>query len=274
MFYCLCAHVLDLYYCSNLSLYHNITRSAAGDLADQVAAEVEARGFASETRIGVAACARCHPDVTEQWAASAHRFASMNNPFYEATINLLREESPEANRAVEVHLAAFDLPAEAIGRVKSKWCSGCHDPALMLAGSMDDVIDRTTVEAMVEDPRIEALREDRAFWTYVEHGAVDSALNQPSFLRLASDEDFRMRLANLGLVGPEAAEDRMAFRDSVAETLREVGPRVQRLRDDPDMQALMQDPEVVAMVQSGDTLALVMHPRVRRIVSRVASEEK
>jgi Flp pilus assembly protein TadD len=124
-----------------------ITRSAAGDLADQVAAEVEARGFASETRIGVAACARCHADVTEQWASSAHRFASMNNPFYEATINLLREESLEANRAVEAHLAAFDLPAEASGRVKSKWCSGCHDPALMLAGSMDDIIDRTTVEA-------------------------------------------------------------------------------------------------------------------------------
>ncbi|MFV1987498.1 MAG: hypothetical protein ACC682_09450 [Gemmatimonadota bacterium] len=128
-----------------------ITRSAAGDLADQVAAEVAAevaaRGFASGTRIGAGACARCHADVTEQWAASAHRFASMNNPFYEATVNLLREESLEAGPAVEAHLAADDLPAGASGRVKSKWCSGCHDPALMLAGSMDDVIDRTTVEA-------------------------------------------------------------------------------------------------------------------------------
>lgn len=128
------------------------------------------------------------------------------------------------------------------------------------------------LQALVEDPRIEALREDRAFWTYVENGAVDSALNQPSFLQLAGDEDFRQRLADLGLVGPGAGEDRMAFRDSVAATMHEVGPRVQRLRNDPDMQALMQDPEVVAMVQSGDTMALVTHPRVRQIVSRVASE--
>ncbi|MDH3733254.1 MAG: tetratricopeptide repeat protein [Gemmatimonadota bacterium] len=124
-----------------------ITRSGAGELADQVAAEVEARGFAVDTRIGSGSCARCHPDVTEQWAASAHRFASMNNPFYEATINLLREESSEAGEAVRAHLAAFDLGPEAVGRVKSKWCSGCHDPALMLAGSMDGEIDRASVEA-------------------------------------------------------------------------------------------------------------------------------
>lgn len=124
-----------------------ITRSDAGELAEQVAAEVEARGFAAETRIGADACQRCHADVTEQWASSAHRFASMNNPFYEATINLLREEAPEANEAVDAHLAEFGLPAEASGRVKSKWCSGCHDPALMLAGDMDDPIDRTTVAA-------------------------------------------------------------------------------------------------------------------------------
>jgi hypothetical protein len=124
-----------------------ITRESAADLADRVSAEVAERGFAVESEIGAAACARCHADVTEQWASSAHRFASMNNPFYEATVNLLREESLEAGEAVNAHLAEFGLPAEATGRVKSKWCSGCHDPALMLAGSMDDEIDRTSVEA-------------------------------------------------------------------------------------------------------------------------------
>ena len=124
-----------------------ITRDGAEDLAGRVAAEVAERGFAVETEIGAAACARCHADVTEQWASSAHRFASMNNPFYEATINDLRSGSLEAGEAVEAHLAEFGLPAEAAGRVKSKWCSGCHDPALMLAGSMDGEIDRSAVEA-------------------------------------------------------------------------------------------------------------------------------
>ncbi|MEE2832765.1 MAG: hypothetical protein VYD18_10455 [Candidatus Latescibacterota bacterium] len=31
--------------------------------------------------------------------------------------------------------------------VKSKWCSGCHDPALMLAGRMSGEIDRRSPEA-------------------------------------------------------------------------------------------------------------------------------
>ncbi len=123
-----------------------ITRTDAGALADQVAREVERRGFAVETRIGSDACARCHADVTEQWAASAHRFASMNNPFYEATVNLLRE-SRVAGPEIRAHLAEFGLEPDAAGRVKSKWCSGCHDPALMLAGRMDDEIDRASVDA-------------------------------------------------------------------------------------------------------------------------------
>ncbi|MDX1395838.1 MAG: tetratricopeptide repeat protein [Gemmatimonadota bacterium] len=124
-----------------------ITREGGGDLAERVAAEVAERGFVSDIRIGAAACERCHPDVTEQWSTSAHRFASINNPFYEATIEDLRAGSLESNEAVDIHLAEFGLPTDAVGRVKSKWCSGCHDPALMLAGDMDDPIDRTTVEA-------------------------------------------------------------------------------------------------------------------------------
>ncbi|MCG8468002.1 MAG: hypothetical protein MJB57_07280, partial [Gemmatimonadetes bacterium] len=116
-------------------------------LAARVAAEVARRGFAVDERIGAEACERCHADVTEQWATSAHRFASFNNPFYTATIELMRRESLEANDEVRAHLAEFGLRPDAAGRVKSKWCSGCHDPALMLAGAMDDPIDPATVEA-------------------------------------------------------------------------------------------------------------------------------
>jgi len=124
-----------------------ITRSDAGDLAERVAAEVASNGFVSEIRIGAAACSRCHPDITEQWATSAHRFASMNNPFYEATINDLRARSLESNPGVAAHMRELGLPPGSEGRVKSKWCSGCHDPALMLAGRMSAEIDRTSIEA-------------------------------------------------------------------------------------------------------------------------------
>ncbi len=89
----------------------------------------------------------CHPDVTEQWAASAHRFASFNNPFYEASVNLLRTESTETNLQLDEHMGAFAEISDGVGMVKSKWCSGCHDPAVMLAGNMAREIDRSSTEA-------------------------------------------------------------------------------------------------------------------------------
>ena len=132
-----------------------ITRTEAGELAAQAAreraarvrSEVERRGFAMDELIGATQCVRCHPDVTAQWATSAHRFASFNNPFYTATIEDMREGSLEAGPEVIAHLREFGLEPDAAGRVKSKWCSGCHDPALMLAGAMDAPIDPATIEA-------------------------------------------------------------------------------------------------------------------------------
>ncbi len=84
-------------------------------------------GFAVESRIGSESCARCHQDIVEQWAGSAHRFASFNNPFYRVAIESLRKE-PD-------------------GKVRSQWCSGCHDPAIMMPGNMTREIDPMTAEA-------------------------------------------------------------------------------------------------------------------------------
>ncbi len=124
-----------------------LAAQANRERAERVRAEVEARGFAADERIGAAACVRCHPDVTAQWATSAHRFASFNNPFYAATIEAMRRESLEAGPKLAEHMRAFGLDSDAAGNVKSKWCAGCHDPAVMLAGAMDGVIDTRTVEA-------------------------------------------------------------------------------------------------------------------------------
>ncbi len=88
--------------------------------------DLERYGFVVHEKIGAETCKRCHADIVAQWAVSAHRFASFNNPFYEATVNDMRR---------------------AVGNEKSKWCSGCHDPALMLAGMMSGEIDRTSPTA-------------------------------------------------------------------------------------------------------------------------------
>ncbi len=92
-----------------------------------VKAEVAAKGFFDSEPIGAAMCARCHPDVVEQWKSSAHRFSSFNNPFYRASV--------------------LDMRKEPNGFVKSKWCAGCHDPAVLFPGKMAKEFDADLPDA-------------------------------------------------------------------------------------------------------------------------------
>lgn len=73
----------------------------------------------SDSRIirDVARCAECHPRIAEDTRRSAHRHASMTNPFYTGTIKEMRRKYPILD---------------------TKWCAGCHDPALLFTGEMDD----------------------------------------------------------------------------------------------------------------------------------------
>lgn len=60
-------------------------------------------------------CAECHPDSFARWEKSAHRFSSFNNPFYRRSVELM---------------------ADQVGREKTKWCAGCHDPVVLFTGQM------------------------------------------------------------------------------------------------------------------------------------------
>jgi len=127
------------------------------------------------------------------------------------------------------------------------------------------------LQQVLANPRFEALREDSSFWTYVEAGALDAATGRVSFRDLAQDAELRRELAALGLIAPEAAADEAAFTVAMTAVLREVGPRLRALREDPALQALVEDPEVAGMLNSGDYLGLLSHPGFRQLVSRVAS---
>jgi len=126
------------------------------------------------------------------------------------------------------------------------------------------------LQEVLDNPRVGALQEDSLFWTYVETGAVDAALNQRSFLAITYDEDLRGQLAALGLIDEAAGRDPQAFRATAGEVLREVGPRIRGLRDDPELRRLIEDPEVASLIQSGDTLALLGHPSFRTLVAYVS----
>jgi Cytochrome c554 and c-prime len=65
-------------------------------------------------------CAGCHQEAVKTWASSAHAHASFDNPWYRSSVESLRDEA---------------------GFTASRHCGGCHDPVLLLAGSMDKEID-------------------------------------------------------------------------------------------------------------------------------------
>ncbi len=58
-------------------------------------------------------CQRCHADIYKEWQSSAHHFSSFNNAWYRKSIEYMQDT---------------------VGVQPSKWCAGCHDPALLFSG--------------------------------------------------------------------------------------------------------------------------------------------
>jgi tetratricopeptide (TPR) repeat protein len=75
-------------------------------------------------------CKRCHRDIYEQWFSSAHHFSSFNNQWYRKSIEYMQDT---------------------IGTRPSKWCGGCHDPAVLYSGLMD-----TPIKQIVHTPEAQA----------------------------------------------------------------------------------------------------------------------
>ncbi len=75
-------------------------------------------------------CQRCHADIYKQWQSSAHHFSSFNNQWYRKSIEYMQDR---------------------IGTKPSKWCGGCHDPAVLYSGLMD-----TPIKQIVHRPESQA----------------------------------------------------------------------------------------------------------------------
>jgi len=75
-------------------------------------------------------CERCHQDIYKQWFSSAHHFSSFNNQWYRKSIEYMQDT---------------------IGTKPSKWCGGCHDPAVLYSGKMD-----TPIKQIVHTPAAQA----------------------------------------------------------------------------------------------------------------------
>ena len=75
-------------------------------------------------------CKRCHEDIYDQWNSSAHHFSSFNNQWYRKAVEYMQDT---------------------VGTKPSKWCGGCHDPAVLYSGKMD-----TPIKQIVHTPEAQA----------------------------------------------------------------------------------------------------------------------
>jgi tetratricopeptide (TPR) repeat protein len=75
-------------------------------------------------------CKRCHQDIYNQWFSSMHHFSSFNNQWYRKSIEYMQDT---------------------VGTRPSKWCGGCHDPAVLYSGLMD-----TPIKQIVHRPEAQA----------------------------------------------------------------------------------------------------------------------
>jgi len=126
------------------------------------------------------------------------------------------------------------------------------------------------LQELLADDRIGELQQDKLFWTLIENGASERALNRLSFYAISHDDGMRERLADLGIVSPEAREDVEVFRDEARTVFEQVGPRLQGLREDPEIQQLARNPEILRLLENGDTLALINRPEIQGIVDRIS----
>src|ERR1700758_353140 len=113
------------------------------------------------------ACERCHADIYKQWESSAHHFSSFNNQWYRRSIEYMQEVA---------------------GVRPSKWCAGCHDPALLYSGLFD-----TPIEQIVGRPGARAGLGCLMCHSIVEvkstMGQGDFFLEYPKLHELAASEN-------------------------------------------------------------------------------------
>ncbi|MCH7600113.1 MAG: CvpA family protein [Myxococcales bacterium] len=127
------------------------------------------------------------------------------------------------------------------------------------------------LQDLLSDSKIEGLQRDKFFWTLIENGAAERALNRLSFYKLSHDDQMRRRLADLGIVSAAAAKDVEIFRQESRVVFEQVGPKLKGLRNDPELLRLAENPEIVKLLENGDTLALLNRPEIQSIVERIAN---
>jgi tetratricopeptide (TPR) repeat protein len=112
-------------------------------------------------------CERCHKEIYDEWTSSAHRFSSFNNQWYRKSIEYMQDT---------------------VGTKPSRWCAGCHDHAMIFAGTWD-----TPAKDQIERPEAHAGLGCVSCHSMVHVGSTmgqgDFVMEYPALHELASSDN-------------------------------------------------------------------------------------
>ena len=133
-------------------------------------------------------CQRCHADIYDQWFSSAHHFSSFNNQWYRKSIEYMQD---------------------VIGTKPSKWCGGCHDPAILFTGMMD-----TPIREIIDTPEAQVglgCVMCHSVSVNSTMGQGDYTIEYPPLYQLATSENFLVRAVHDFVVKVSPEPHRRAF---------------------------------------------------------------
>ena len=117
------------------------------------------------------ACERCHSDIFKQWNSSMHHFSSFNNQWYRKSIEYMQDVD---------------------GVKQSKWCAGCHDPALLFSGKFEKPI-KESVHTPEANAGLSCMMCHSIVRVKSTMGQGDFVLEYPELHELAASENPAIR---------------------------------------------------------------------------------
>ncbi|MCP4189728.1 MAG: hypothetical protein GY768_03780 [Planctomycetaceae bacterium] len=139
-------------------------------------------------------CKECHADSHADWAQSAHRFSSFNNPAYLVSVRETRE----------VSLRKDGDPK------RVRWCAGCHDPVPFFSGQLDDPqfsdVDNPTAHAGITCTVCHAITNVNS-----SRGNADYTIEEPLHYPFAFSKNPALKWINKQLVKAKPSFHKKTF---------------------------------------------------------------
>lgn len=161
----------------------------AGPFFPSSAQTVDGRKIPAKFFMQSESCQRCHADIYKQWFSSAHHFSSFNNQWYRKSIEYMQDVA---------------------GVRSSKWCAGCHDPALIFSGMFDapirDQVHRREAQAGLACVMCHSIVQVKSTM-----GQGDYVIEYPKLHELAASDNFVVRSLHDFLVRVNPEPHRRTF---------------------------------------------------------------